>query len=182
MANAKISQLPSGAPAQTTDQVPIARSGANFFLRISDIIAAFAAAISFSALTTGTNTAAAMTVGSGASLGHSGSGSIDASSIGGVTVSGTPSAGQVPTATSGSAATWQTPLKIAGGSFTKIQAGSASVNSGGTITFPTAFTTLVAVTIGNYSGSANIASSSATGFVVNTSSNPQQIDWIAVGT
>jgi hypothetical protein len=73
-------------------------------------------------------------------------------------------------------------LSVIGGGITEIQAGSATVNSGATITFPTPFTTaLVAVVLGNYGGSANIASSSATGFVVNTSSNPQRIDWIAVG-
>jgi hypothetical protein len=49
------------------------------------------------------------TVPSGASLGPSGSGTIDATAIDGVTVTGTPTSGQVPTATSGSAATWQTP-------------------------------------------------------------------------
>lgn len=73
-------------------------------------------------------------------------------------------------------------LTVVGGGFTKIQAGSSSVNSGATISFPTTFTTLVAVTIGNYGGSANITSSSTSGFVIATSSNPQRIDWIAVGT
>lgn len=185
MANSKWSQLPSGSPAQTTDVVAVARSGSNFKLFLSDIVALFAAAFPFSALTTGSNTQAAMTVGTGASLGRSGSGTIDASAIGGVAITGTPTAGNVPTATGGSAATWQAPagLSVIGTSgITKIQAGRASVNNGGTVTFPTAFTTLIAVTLGNYSGSANIASSSTTGFVMNTSSSPQQIDWIAVGT
>lgn len=39
--------------------------------------------------------------------------------IGGVTVSGTPTAGQVPTATSGTAATWQTPAAGGGGSIVR---------------------------------------------------------------
>ncbi len=182
MANQKISQLSAGAPAQTTDEVVIARSGSNFRLFISDIIALFAAAFPFSALTTGANTQAAMTVGTGASIGRSGTGTIDASAIAGVAVTGTPAAGKTIIASGPSAATWQATLQVAGGGILKIQGGSASVNNGGTITFPTTFTTLIAVTIGNYGGSANIASSSTSGFVVNTSASPQQIDWIAVGT
>ena len=63
----------------------------------------------FSALTGGTNTAATMLVGTGASLGFTGSGVLNANQIQGIAISGTPSAGQVPTATSSSAATWQTP-------------------------------------------------------------------------
>jgi hypothetical protein len=61
----------------------------------------------FSALNGGTNTSAAMTVGSGASLGVTGTGTIAATSIGGVTVTGTPSTGQVIKATGSSTATWQ---------------------------------------------------------------------------
>ncbi len=61
----------------------------------------------FSSLTGGTNTAAAMVLGTGSSLTVSGSGTNNATSIGGITVTGTPSVGYIPTATSGSAATWQ---------------------------------------------------------------------------
>lgn len=136
----------------------------------------------FNNITSGSNTTATMTVGTGATLEPTGSGVIEANEISGVTVSGTPSTGQVLTATSSSAADWATPLTIAGGGFTKIQAGSANVNNGGTVSFPATFTTLIAVTIGNYSGSANIMSSSTSGFVMATSSSPQRIDWIAVGT
>ena len=78
----------------------------------------------FSAITTGTNTTATMTVGTGGSIARSGSGSIDASAIGGVTITGTPSAGMVPTATSSSAATWTTPSS--GGNY---------VNIGGSVTW-----------------------------------------------
>ena len=55
------------------------------------------------------------TVGNTVLLRYDGSGTFGSqvNTVGGVTVSGTPTAGQVPTATSGSAATWQTP---AGGS------------------------------------------------------------------
>lgn len=63
----------------------------------------------FSNLTNGTNTSAAMVIGSGASMSVSGTGTIAATSVGGITITGTPSTGMVPTATSSSAATWQTP-------------------------------------------------------------------------
>jgi len=67
----------------------------------------------FSAITSGTNTTAAMVVGSGGSMDVSGTGTINATKIGGITVTGTPSTGYVPTATSSSTATWQ----AAGSSF-----------------------------------------------------------------
>jgi hypothetical protein len=64
----------------------------------------------FNTIAGGTNNSgAAMIVGSSSSLGHSGSGTIDATAVNGVAVSGTPSAGQVPTATDSAHATWQTP-------------------------------------------------------------------------
>lgn len=62
----------------------------------------------FDQIGSGTNTTAAMVVGSGASLQPSGSGVVGATSIGGVTVTGTPGTGQVIKATSPTAATWQT--------------------------------------------------------------------------
>lgn len=61
----------------------------------------------FSAITGSTNTTAAMLLGSGASLGVTGTGTNNATSIGGITVTGTPSVGWQPTATSSTAATWQ---------------------------------------------------------------------------
>ena len=67
----------------------------------------------FSAITSGTNTGMAGVIGTGASLTVSGSGTNNATAIDGVTVTGTPTAGQVPTATSGSAASWQTPTASA---------------------------------------------------------------------
>ena len=39
MANEKISTLPSGSPAQSADAVPIARSGANYQIPVSSIVA-----------------------------------------------------------------------------------------------------------------------------------------------
>lgn len=72
----------------------------------------------FSALTGGTNTAAAMVIGTGASLTTSGTGTNAATSVGGITVSGTPSSGQVLTATGSGAANWQTPAT--GGTVTSV--------------------------------------------------------------
>lgn len=64
----------------------------------------------FSAITGGTNNSATMTVGTGSVVNRSGSGVIDASAVGGVTVSGSPAVGQVPIATSGTAAAWGDPI------------------------------------------------------------------------
>lgn len=69
----------------------------------------------FSDITSGTNTTAAMVVGSGASLGRSGTGTIDASAIDGVAVTGTPSIGDIIVATSPTAATWQPASSSSGG-------------------------------------------------------------------
>jgi hypothetical protein len=63
--------------------------------------------VDFSGLLTGTNTTSTMTVGSGASIVVSGSGVVQATQIQNVLVSGTPSVGYVLTATSATAATWQ---------------------------------------------------------------------------
>ena len=68
----------------------------------------------FGAITSGVNTAAAMQVGSGASLTPTGSGIIAATKIDGVAVTGTPGTGQVITATSPTAANWQTPTSGGG--------------------------------------------------------------------
>lgn len=53
---------------------------------------------------------------------------VNATKIGNVTVTGTPTSGQVPTATSGTAATWQTP---SGGGGAISEANVAYINSGG---------------------------------------------------
>lgn len=63
--------------------------------------------VTFSTLTGGTNSTAAMIVGSGASLDYSGSGTNNASSISGIAITGTPATGQIPVATGPTAATWQ---------------------------------------------------------------------------
>lgn len=64
----------------------------------------------FSTITGGTNTAAAMVVGSGASLSYSGTGAVNASSIGSVAIVGSaPIAGAQLTATSSTTAAWDAP-------------------------------------------------------------------------
>jgi len=92
----------SGTP--TSGQAIIASSGtAASWQNIT------ATSLLFSGITSATNTAAAMVVGRGATLGASGSGVINATQINGVAITGTPTTGQVPTATSGTAAVWATP-------------------------------------------------------------------------
>jgi hypothetical protein len=86
----------------------------------------------FSAITSGTNTTAAMVIGSGASLGVSGSGTNAATSVGGITVSGTPSSGNVLTATSSTAADW---AAGGGGAWTQISRQTVSGGSTSAITF-----------------------------------------------
>lgn len=44
MANETISQLTAGAPAQSTDLLPIARSGSNYSLQVSDVLSAITSA------------------------------------------------------------------------------------------------------------------------------------------
>jgi hypothetical protein len=61
---------------------------------------------SFSVITTGANSGATMVVGSGASLNYAGVGTINASSIAGVSVSGTPTPGDVLFVTSATTAAW----------------------------------------------------------------------------
>ncbi len=81
------------------------------------ISASGAAGSAFNTITGGTNTTAAMVVGSGGSLDITGTGINNASKVNGVAITGTPSAGYVPTATSSSAATWQA---VGGGAMTLI--------------------------------------------------------------
>ena len=69
-------------------------------------LAATAPSQAFSGITSGTNTAAAMIIGAGASLATASTGTNAATSVGGITVTGTPSSGQVLTATSSTAADW----------------------------------------------------------------------------
>jgi hypothetical protein len=64
----------------------------------------------FDLIGSGTNTTAAMILGSGSSLNFSGTGTSNASSINGIAISGTPHAGQLPISTSGTTAAWGDPV------------------------------------------------------------------------
>lgn len=183
MANEKISQLPAGAPAQTTDQVPIARSGANFSLTVADIIAKFAAAFGFNAITSGVNTSQTLTVGNGSTLTPSGTGIVNANELAGVVVSGTPAAGSLLQATSPTAASWGSGLLLPSSGL-RIQFGTA-IGSGSAqpFTFPVAFSAAPVILLGNNSGSADITTSSisASGFSLDFSSGSQHVCWLAIG-
>lgn len=111
----------------------------------------------FDQVGSGTNTTAAMVVGSGATLASSGSGSIAATALRAVAVTGTPGTGQVLTATSPTAATWQTAgagggvlsLNTLTGTLTlAVGAGLSISQSSSTITISIA----VAFTITGFSG------------------------------
>lgn len=90
---------------------------------------------SFSSLTSGTNTSAAMVVGSGSSLTFSGTGSIVATTLQAVAItSSAPTVGQVLTATSATTADWETPAGVPSGAANQVFAtgpggGSASLQS-----------------------------------------------------
>lgn len=73
------------------------------------------ASLAFGSLTSGTNTAATMTVGSGAMLGFSGSGSINASNLNGVSYPASPSTNTVPVVTSSNTITYEAVPTAAGG-------------------------------------------------------------------
>lgn len=90
------------------------------------------AATSFSAITSGTNSTATMTVASGAALTFSGSGTVNASQLVGVTISTTPpTVGQVLTATSPTAANWQSSGSGSPGApFTSVQFNNAGAFGG----------------------------------------------------
>lgn len=183
MANEKISQLPAGSPALTTDQIPIARSGANFFLTVSDIIAKFAAAFGFNAITSGVNTSQTLTVGNGSTLAPSGSGVINANQLAGIVVTGTPAAGSILQATSSSAASWAAGLVLPSSGL-RIQFGTAT--GSGTnqpFSFPVAFSSAPIVVLGNQTGSADIHTGSITssGFALDFSSGGQSVCWLAIG-
>lgn len=101
------------------------------------ITASNTSSTAFSALTGSTNTSASMVLGSGSSLTVAGSGTNNATAIGGITVTGTPSVGFAPVATSGTTATWQA---VSGGSsaFSSLTSGTNTtaamvVGSGATL-------------------------------------------------
>lgn len=137
-------------------------------------------ATGFNAVSSGTNTTAAMVVGSGASLATSGTGTINANEVEGITVTGTPAAGNVLTATSSSAATWGNGGFILPSAGLRLQFGGPV--GAGTTNFPVAFSSTPAVVLGNITGSVNMNSGSitATGFALSVSSGSTAY-WIAIG-
>src|SRR5271157_1426204 len=85
----------------------------------------------FGDITTDTNTAATMTVGTGAALTFSGSGVVNASQVYGVTVSSTPpTPGQVLTAATPTSAAWATPSGLPGGVAGNLQFNNAGAFAG----------------------------------------------------
>lgn len=68
------------------------------------------APVTFDLIGSGTNVTATMTVGNGATLTFAAGGIVNASTINGVTVTGTPGIGQFPIATSSSTAVWADPV------------------------------------------------------------------------
>jgi len=127
----------SAIGAGTNTNALVVGSGGSLSTTGSGTIAA--TSVPFSGIASGTNGAAAMTVGSGATLGASGSGVINATQINGVSITGTPTSGQVPTASSGTAAVWATP--------------SSGGTIGGTISSPCLVGASGADTLSNIPGS-----------------------------
>jgi len=142
------------------------------------ISASSSAGSAFNTITGGTNTTAAMVVGSGSSLTPTGTGAIEATSLASATTAvvvsaaTAPTSGQVLTATSGTAATWQTPSGGGGGITWNNVTGTtqaAAVNNGYvannaalcTITLPsTAAIGQIVAVVGNGAGGWKIAQNS----------------------
>jgi hypothetical protein len=142
----------------------------------------------FSALTSATNTSAAMVVGTGASIAASGSGTVAATSVGGIAVSGTPSSGQVLTATSSTAADWQTPSGGGSPAFSAITTGTnttATMTVGSGASLAPSGTGSVTAT-GVSSGSSNPGTCTVGQLFVNTATPALEVctaanTWTAAG-
>jgi hypothetical protein len=147
------------ATAPTVGQVLTATSATTADWENASFLAAF------NGITSGTNTTATMTVGSGGTLTFTGSGVVNANELFGVVISSTPpTTGQVLTATSGVAANWQTPSGggTPGGSPTQLQFNSAGTFAGAS---NSAVSGTGAITLGNTSN----AGVSTTALTVNAS-------------
>lgn len=103
----------------------------------------------FDAITSGTNTQAAMLVGTGASLGFTGSGVVNANEINNVLVTGAAINGQVLTATGAGAATWQAPGATTLPWFDIQNYGGHPRNVNGSVTTATTSTNSPNVTLGS---------------------------------
>ena len=107
-------------------------------------------------------------------------GSTNTTQISGVTVSGTPTAGQVLTATSSSAADWQTGLIIPPTNGLRIQYGTATGTT--TVTFSPVFsgTPNVLLSTGPGTGTTQLGTTSSTQFTT-VSSDGSPFTWFAIG-
>jgi len=85
----------------TTTHAPSYYNGSSFVL--------FGGSATWGSIGSGTDSTHTYHMASGSTMDHAGGGIIDATAIGGVTVTGTPSVGNVPIASSSSAATWGAP-------------------------------------------------------------------------
>ena len=141
---------------------------------------AIAGSIAFSSITTGSNTSAAMTVGSGASMTTSGTGTINANKLEGVTISGTPSTGQTLVATSSSAADWATGFLNLPANGLRLEYGGATGTT--TVTFSPAFggTPSVLLSTGPGTGTTQLNTTSSTQFTT-VSSDGAPFTWLAIG-
>lgn len=136
--------------------------------------------VAFGSITTGSNTTAAMTVGSGASMTTSGTGTINANKLEGVTISGTPSTGQTLVATSSSAADWATGFLNLPANGLRLEYGGATGTT--TVTFSPAFsgTPSVLLSTGPGTGTTQLNTTSNTQFST-ISSDGAPFTWLAIG-
>lgn len=136
--------------------------------------------VAFGSITTGSNTTAAMTVGSGASMTTSGTGTINANKLEGVTISGTPSTGQTLVATSSSAADWATGFLNLPANGLRLEYGGATGTT--TVTFSPAFsgTPSVLLSTGPGTGTTQLNTTSSTQFST-ISSDGAPFTWLAIG-
>ncbi len=136
--------------------------------------------IAFGSITSGSNTSAAMTVGSGASMTTSGTGTINANKLEGVTISGTPSTGQTLVATSSSAADWATGFLNLPANGLRLEYGGATGTT--TVTFSPAFsgTPSVLLSTGPGTGTTQLNTTSSTQFTT-ISSDGSPFTWLAIG-
>jgi hypothetical protein len=196
------SQITVDGKGRTISCTPIAIAGGNIssvFGR-TGVVVAVAADYTFSQIggTIASSqlpaTIAANTTGNAATatLATNATTAANATAVGGVTITGTPSAGQVPTATSPTAAQWQTPAT--GGTVTAVSVASANGISGSSSGGATPALTIVlgAITPTSVTSSGPISSTGSTqglnllgvgtGTITTTGFPTNYVGWIAPAT